>query len=124
MDGSPQGHGSYRYDGMTRNADYRPTLLLTAISISCSPATCAGPWHRAQGGTGAVANGRTGSASRDRLSCPQPAEADIRPLDGNSRFVKVFGRRPPECAAPSDAAGIRKPSHERTISVGLPTHRK
>jgi hypothetical protein len=27
----------------------------------------------------------------------------------------LFYRRPPECAAPSDAAGIRKPSHERTI---------
>ena len=34
------------------------------------------------------------------LGCPQPAEADIRPLDGNSRFDPLLKSSPPLTASP------------------------
>src|SRR5271166_5823660 len=54
--------------------------------------------------------------ARLKLRLPGPAGVP------KSRFppLEVFGRRPPQLAAPSDAAGVLKPSKGRQSGQGAP----
>src|SRR5713226_8802391 len=78
------------------------------------------------GGTiGAARHHRRGdrvnqTRARRMLRCmsPELAEADIRPLDGSSRFVKGFGCRPSQTVLLAPAAGVRNPPRDETAGSG------